>query len=35
MIKFGKTEIAKEKSHAAKKPLKMWDINVDNIVVSK
>ena len=24
MIKFGKTEIAKEKSHAAKKPLKMW-----------
>ena len=35
MIKLGKAEIAKEKSHAAKKPLKMWDTNVDNIVVSK
>ena len=35
MIKFEKTEIAKETFYAAKKPLKIWDVNVDNIVVSK
>ena len=26
---------AKEKFYAAKKPIKIWDVNVDNIVVSK
>ena len=30
MVKFGKTEIAKEKF-----AIKIWDINVDNIVISK
>ena len=35
MVKFGKTEIAKEKSYAAKKPIKIWNVNVDNIVISK
>ena len=35
MVKFGKTEIAKEKFYAAKKPIKIWDVNVDNIVISK
>ena len=35
MMKFGKTEIAKEKFYAAKKPIKIWDVNVDNIVISK
>ena len=34
-MKFGKTEIAKEKFYAAKKPIKIWDVNVDNIVISK
>ena len=36
MVKSGETEIAKEKFHAAKKkPIKIWDVNVDNIVISK
>ena len=35
MVKFGKTEIAKEKFYAAKRPIKIWDVNVDNIVISK
>ena len=35
MVKFGKTEIAKEKFYAAKKPIKIWDVNVENIVISK
>ena len=35
MVKFGKTEIAKEKFYAAKKPIKIWNVNVDNIVISK
>ena len=35
MVKFGEKEIAKEKFYAAKKPIKIWDVNVDNIVVSK
>ena len=34
-MKFGKTEIAKEKFYAAKRPIKIWDVNVDNIVISK
>ena len=34
-MKFGKTEITKETFHAAKKPIKLWDVNVDNIVISK
>ena len=35
MLKFGKTEIAKEKFYGGKKPIKIWDVNVDNIVISK
>ena len=35
MIRFGEKEIVKEKKYAAKKPIKIWDVNVDNIVVSK
>ena len=35
MVKFGKTEIAKELFYAAKKPMQIWDANVDNIVISK
>ena len=35
MVKFGKTEITKEKFYGAKKPIKIWDVNVANIVISK
>ena len=35
MIKFGNTEIVKEKFYASKKPIKICDVNVDNIVISK
>ena len=35
MVKFGDKEIAKEKFYAAKRPIKIWDVNVDNIVISK
>ena len=33
MVRFGKKEITKENFYAAKKPMKIWDVNVDNIVV--
>ena len=35
MVKFEKTEIAKERFYAAKKPITIWNSNVDNIVISK
>ena len=35
MVRFGGREIAKEKFYAAKKPIKIWDVNVGNIVISK
>ena len=35
MLRFGEKEIAKEKFYAAKKPVKIWGVNVDNIVISK
>ena len=35
MVRFGEKEIEKEKCFAARKPLKIWDVNVDNIVISK
>ena len=35
MLKFGKTEIAKEKFYADQKTIKFWDVDVDNIVISK
>ena len=35
MVKFGDKEIAKEKFYTAKRPIKIWDVNVDNIVISK
>ena len=33
MMKCGEKEIAK--FYASKKPMKIWDVNVDNIVISK
>ena len=35
MVKFGEREIAKENFYAAKRPIKIWDVNVDNIFISK
>ena len=35
MVKFAKTEVAKENFYAAKKSINIWDVNIDNIVVSK
>ena len=35
MVKSGEREIAKENFYAAKRPIKIWDVNVDNIVISK
>ena len=35
MVKFGEKEIKKEKFYAAKRPIKICDINDDNIVISK
>ena len=35
MLRFGETKVTKEKLHAAGKPIKIWDVNVDNIVISK
>ena len=35
MIKYVKTEIAKENFYAAKEPMKIWDVNIDNILISK
>ena len=35
MLKFGKTKIAKEEFYGAKKPIKILDVGVDNIVISK
>ena len=32
MLRYGEK---KEKFYAAKKPIKIWEVNVDNIVVSK
>ena len=33
MMRFGDKEIAKERFYAAKKPINIWDVNVDNIVI--
>ena len=35
MLRFGETKIAKEKFYAIKKQINIWDVNVDNIVISK
>ena len=36
MLRFGKSKKANEEFCGAnKKPIKIWDVNVDNIVISK
>ena len=34
MFRFGKTKVTKEIFYAAKKPIKIWDVYVNNIVIS-
>ena len=35
MLRFGETLVKKEEFYAGKKPIKIWDDNVDNIFISK
>ena len=35
MVRFVEKEIAKEHFYVAKRPINIWDVNVDNIVISK
>ena len=35
MIKFVRTEIAKENLYAAKNHMKIWDVKINNILISK
>ena len=35
MVKFGKTEKAKIKLYAAKKPIKIWDVNAELKLVNQ
>ena len=35
MLRSGEREIAREKVYAAKKPIKIWNVYVDNVVISK
>ena len=35
MLRFGDTNIVKEKFYIAKKPIKLWHVNVDSIVYLK
>ena len=35
MLRFGQTKVTKEKFYAVKKTMKISDVNVDNIVISK
>ena len=35
MVRFRDREIAKKKNLCCKRPIKIWDVKVDNIVISK
>ena len=35
MLRFGETKKEKEEFYGAKKPIKIWDVDVNNIVISK
>ena len=34
-MRFGETKVTEEKFYAVKKPIKVLDVNVDNILISK
>ena len=33
MVKFQEREMSKQKFYVAKRPIKIWDVNVDKLVV--
>ena len=35
ILRSGETKIRNEKFYAAKKAINIWDVNIDNIVISK
>ena len=35
MLIFGETKVAKEEFYDAKQPIKIWDVDVNYIVISK
>ena len=35
MLRFEETKAAKEENHGVEKPINIWDVNVDNLVISK
>ena len=35
MLRFEETKAAKEKNYGAEKPINIWDVNVDYLVISK
>ena len=35
MLRFGETKIVRKKIYSGNQPANIWDINVDNIVISK
>ena len=35
MVRFGDREISKERFYAARRPIRIWDVNVGDIVISK
>ena len=35
MLRFGETKVTKERFYAAIKPVKIWDVNAGNVVISK
>ena len=35
ILKFVKIKVAKEEFYGARKPMKIWDVDVDSIVISK
>ena len=35
MLSFGETKVTKEKFYAPKKPIKIWHVHVDNIIIPK
>ena len=35
MLKYGETNVKKEKFYAAEKPIQIWDVSDGNIAISK
>ena len=33
MLRFGKVNVSRKELYGGKRPIKMWDVNVDNIVI--